>query len=106
MIAHEQFAQAIAAAGLTSPPEIVADGRLHRFASNGNASDDAGYYTLHDGEIPFGSFGCFRSGIKRRWRFDAGRRLTKTSCVHTSRRRSRIVSAGRRSASSIALRRQ
>ncbi len=59
-----QFVQAIAAAGLTPPPEIVADGRLHRFASNGNASDAAGYYTLHDGEIPVGSFGCFRSGIK------------------------------------------
>ena len=72
-----QFAQAIAAAGLTPPENVVADGALHRFASNGKATDDAGYYVFHAGDIPFGSFGCFRSGIKRRWRFDVGRRLTE-----------------------------
>ena len=72
-----QFAKAIAAAGLTPPKNVIADGALHRFASNGKAADDAGFYIVHDGAIPFGSFGCFRSGIKRRWHFDVGRRLTE-----------------------------
>jgi hypothetical protein len=38
------------------------------------SNDDAGYYVFH--EIPFGSFGCFRAGTKKRWRFDIGRPLT------------------------------
>jgi putative DNA primase/helicase len=75
--ALRQFAQAIAAVGLTPPQNFVADGALHRFASSGKAGDDAGYYVFHAGDIPLGSFGCFRSGIKRRWRFDIGRRLTE-----------------------------
>lgn len=74
--ARDQFAAAIAAAGLTPPMHIVTDGVLHRFASNGNPNDDAGYYVFHDSGIPVGSFGCFRTGIKGRWRFDVGRQLT------------------------------
>ena len=78
MTAHivPSFRDAIARAGLTPPEDIIADGRLHRFASNGRADDDAGYYVLHTGDIPSGKFGCFRTGVKGRWRFDVRRQLT------------------------------
>ena len=44
-INHEQaFQSAIAAAGLTPPDTIIADGKIHRFTTNGKRGDDAGRY--------------------------------------------------------------
>lgn len=63
----EQFRIAILAAGLTPPDEIVADGRLHRFSTNGKLKDDSGWYMLHLDGIPAGAFGCWRSGLKSNW---------------------------------------
>ena len=45
---------------------ILADGAFHRFSTNGEPSDDAGWYVaseLEDGVI-VAAFGCFRSGTK------------------------------------------
>ena len=64
---NEQFRTAILAAGLTPPDEIVADGRLHRFSTNGKPRDDSGWYMLHLDGIPAGAFGCWRSGLKSNW---------------------------------------
>lgn len=61
------FTQAIEAAGLTSPAETIADGRIHRFPTNGKANDDAGWYVLFDGVMPSGEFGCWRSGFQSTW---------------------------------------
>ena len=44
--AAEQFAADMATHGLV-PPEIVADGRIHRFSTNGKKGDTAGGYVLH-----------------------------------------------------------
>ncbi|TSE34147.1 DUF927 domain-containing protein [Tepidimonas taiwanensis] len=63
----EAFRNAIAAAGLTPPDDIIPDGKLRRFASDGKRGDDAGWYVLHLDGVPAGAFGCWRSGIKRRW---------------------------------------
>lgn len=63
----EQFRIAILAAGLTPPDEIVADGRLQRFSTNGKPKDDSGWYMLHLDGIPAGAFGCWRSGLKSNW---------------------------------------
>lgn len=63
----EQFRAAILAAGLTPPDEIVADGKLHRFSTNGKRGDDSGWYMLHLDGIPAGAFGCWRSGLKSNW---------------------------------------
>lgn len=74
---EEGFGAAIERAGLTPPMEIIGDGKLHRFASNGERGDDAGWYVLHaDGGIPAGAFGCWRLGIEETWRADVGRELT------------------------------
>jgi len=63
----EQFRAAILAAGLTPPDKIVADGKLHRFSTNGKLRDDSGWYMLHLDGIPAGAFGCWRSGLKSNW---------------------------------------
>lgn len=72
----EQFRNAIQATGLTPPEVIEADGKLHRFASNGKRTDDAGWYLLHGDGIPAGSFGDWRTGLSQTWRADIGRILT------------------------------
>lgn len=76
MKAALQFRDAIHSAGLIAPDTIEADGKLHRFASNGKQGDDAGWYALHEDGIPAGSFGDWRTGISQTWRADIGRQLT------------------------------
>jgi len=71
-----QFRAAIEAAGLVPPATIVADGKLHRYASNGTRGDDAGWYVMHDDGIPAGAFGDWRTDTSETWRADIGRRLS------------------------------
>ena len=63
----EHFRLAIAAAGLISPTEIVDDGAIHRFSTNGKRGDDSGWYVLHTDGIAAGAFGCWRSGLQSTW---------------------------------------
>lgn len=63
MSTTDQFTQAMAAAGLPMPPEVHADGKLHRFSTSGARSDDSGWYVLHEDGIPAGAFGCWRAGL-------------------------------------------
>lgn len=74
--AFSQFRNAIQSAGLTPPPDIEPDGKLHRFSSNGKKGDDSGWYVLHGDTIPAGSFGDWRTGISQSWRADIGRPLS------------------------------
>lgn len=71
------FRDAIAASGLTVPDIIVADGKPHRFSTNGKPKDDAGWYVLHIDGIAAGIFGDWRTGLSRTWKADIGRVLTK-----------------------------
>jgi putative DNA primase/helicase len=71
------FKKAIQAEGFTPPDSIVADGKFHRFSSNGQKNDDAGWYVFYNGKIPSGSFGCWRLGETYPWRADLGRPLTE-----------------------------
>ncbi|MDJ0861542.1 MAG: hypothetical protein QNJ82_04800 [Gammaproteobacteria bacterium] len=66
------FAEAMAQAGLPPPEHIKADGRLHRFPTNGQRSDDAGYYILHLDGMPAGYFGCWRSDVAQAWHAERG----------------------------------
>lgn len=72
----EQFREAIAATGLTPPRKVVADGKMHRFAPNGTAKDDAGWYVLYNEDIPAGAFGDWRSGVQGKWRSDRTKELS------------------------------
>ena len=76
----EQFRAAIASAGLTPPDAVTADGRLHRFASNGRRGDDAGWYVLHGDGLPAGAFGCWREGFTRQWSSKPQEAMTKGEC--------------------------
>src|SRR5262245_8129977 len=76
MNAAEQFRAAIRKAGINPPDAIIADGKLHRFPTNGTKNDDSGWYSLHSDGVPAGVFGCWRSDISRTWRAAIGRKLT------------------------------
>ncbi|MBK7252197.1 MAG: DUF3987 domain-containing protein [Gammaproteobacteria bacterium] len=91
---REQFRAAIAAAGLTAPSTIIADGALHRFPSNGKRGDNAGWYVLHDDGIAAGAFGCWRSDTSETWCADPGRTLTAEEKAE-QRRRIEAASAAR-----------
>lgn len=82
----EQFRAAIAASGLTAPDAIIADGELHRFASNGTRGDDAGWYVYHGNGVPAGGFGCWRTGLSESWRANIGRKLTPAEVAAQSQR--------------------
>ncbi len=70
------FRQAIWGAGLSPPDSVEADGKLHRFSSNGRPGDDAGWYCLHLDGVAAGAFGCWRTGLSRSWRTNLGRHLS------------------------------
>lgn len=64
---EQAFQSAIAVAGLTPPDTIIADGKIHRFSTNGKLGDDAGWYILHVDNIPAGIFGNWREGRTETW---------------------------------------
>lgn len=61
------FTGAMVDAGIPIPEHIQADGKLHRFSTNGRRSDTAGFYALHLDGVPAGHFGCWRLGIRQTW---------------------------------------
>lgn len=72
-----QFKQAIAAAGLTPPIEIIGDGEIHRFSTNGKPSHKNGWYMLHTDGIAAGAFGDWREGITQNWSSKADTAMTE-----------------------------
>jgi len=64
---EQQFAVAMTEHGLV-PPEIVADGRIHRFAGpNEKRGKHSGWYVMHVDGVPTGTFGDWRTGLKENW---------------------------------------
>jgi phage/plasmid primase-like uncharacterized protein len=86
MSTADAFRQEIAQAGLTPPVPIIADGKLHRFASNGDRADDAGWYLYFPDEVPAGAFGCWRTGLKQTWSSKADSMLTPAERARQRRR--------------------
>lgn len=64
---EDSFRAAIAACGLKPPSQITIDGRLHRFSTNGRASDDSGWYVVYANGLPAGAFGDWRTGLQSTW---------------------------------------
>ena len=83
--AISQFCEAIERAGLPVPEKVQPDGALHRFSTNGKASDTSGWYIFHVDGVPAGSFGCWRSDISKKWRADIGRKMTDSEKRHHRR---------------------
>ena len=72
------FREAIGGAGLTPPETILADGKIHRFPSNGDPDDDSGWYVLFSDGLPAGAFGCWRAGLTRKWCAKSDNQMTAT----------------------------
>lgn len=65
----DAFREAMEADIGASPDTIEADGKGHRFSTNGKRGDKAGRYILHiDTGVPAGYYECHRQGIKRKWK--------------------------------------
>ena len=73
----DEFLAAIHEAGIAPPATVEADGELHRFSSNGKPGDAAGWYVLFGDGLPAGAFGCWRTGVTKKWRADGNRRLSR-----------------------------
>ena len=62
---EEAFRRAIEAAGSRPPDQIIADGKIHRYPTNGSASKKSGWYILFADDFPAGKFGDWRTGLER-----------------------------------------
>ena len=71
-----QFINAISQTGITPPLNVIDDGNIHRYSSNGKSADEAGWYVLHTGGIAAGSFGDWRTSETHNWCANIGRPLT------------------------------
>lgn len=71
----EQARDAMRAAGIEPPRELIFDGKVHRFATD-KRREKTGWYILFPDGIPAGRFGDWRTGADVPWRAEAGRELT------------------------------
>ena len=105
--AISQFCEAIKRAGLPVPERFQPDGAVHRFSTNGRASDTSGWYFLHIDGVPVGQFGCWRKDISIKWRAEIGRKMTDAEKRHhrlimdTMRRQRREEKARRQGEAAI-----
>jgi phage/plasmid primase-like uncharacterized protein/KaiC/GvpD/RAD55 family RecA-like ATPase len=85
-----QLIDAMRAAGLEPPDEILMDGKIHRFRSGTKGTpghgDKPGWYLVFGDGIPAGRFGCWRAGMEVTWRADVGRKLTEFEEMAHARR--------------------
>jgi putative DNA primase/helicase len=85
-----QLIDAMRAAGLEPPEEILMDGKIHRFRSGTKGApghgDKPGWYLVFGDGIPAGRFGCWRAGMEITWRADVGRKLTEFEEMAHARR--------------------
>lgn len=72
-----QIIAQMTATGIEAPPDrIIADGKIHRFASMPGRKSTTGWYTVHSDPVaPVWWFGDWRLGIKERGEGDPGRIL-------------------------------
>lgn len=86
---EEQLEAAIAASGLNPIRglNIVLDGRIHRFAVEGDKNTEkAGWYIGFGDNIPAGMFGSWRGSVESKWLADVGRELTAEEIAVCERR--------------------
>ena len=97
------FRLAIAAAGLEPPTEIIGDGAIHRFSTNGKPTQKNGWYLLHTDGIAAGAFGDWSEGLTHTWCSKADTPMTEAERFAQSER---IQSMQRQRADDLALRQQ
>jgi phage/plasmid primase-like uncharacterized protein len=90
--AMEDFRQAMELASIPAPTQIIADGQIHRFSTNGNRSNLSGWYVLHNDGLAAGAFGDWRSGVTETW---SGRQETSLTDHERKALRQRMESIKR-----------
>lgn len=81
------FQDAMAAAGLACPKEIVPDGKLHRFKPAGvRSSSEPGWYVFYPDDPASGSFGSWQTGEKHTWTAKREKPLSVAERAELSRR--------------------
>lgn len=88
---EEQLIDAIRAAGLEPPDQVIMDGKIHRFKSGTKGSgnkggDKPGWYLIFGDGVPAGRFGCWRMGFESPWRADVGRQFSPAEEMQHARR--------------------
>lgn len=71
-----QFREAMLAAGVSPPDEIILDGQLRRFRTDPKKHDRSGWYVGHADGICTMIWGDWRQGIEQTIKADTGRKLT------------------------------
>jgi len=99
----DQFRQAIATAGLSPPTEIIDDGAIHRFSTDGKPSHKSGWYMLHSDGIAAGSFGDWREGFTQTWCSKSDNAMTE---AERQANRERIAAMQRQREDDLAQRQQ
>ena len=64
--ACREFSEALAHAGIPCSEPIIADGKLHRYKTDGDHSENC-WYVLHDDSLSAGAFGCWKRGLSETW---------------------------------------
>jgi putative DNA primase/helicase len=97
-MAHN-FQDAMASAGLRphKPIDLHSDGKIRRYRIEGDkAGSTNGWAVLHDGPVPFGAFGSWKTGETHTWREATSKPLTaaeradiqqRTKAMHLARDR-------------------
>ena len=90
---------AMASAGLRphKPFDLNSDGKIRRYRIEGDKSGSTnGWAVLHDGPVPFGAFGSWKTGETHTWRMETFKPLTaqeraeiqqRTKALHLARDR-------------------
>jgi putative DNA primase/helicase len=104
---------AMAQAGLRYAGPLQADGKLHRFKSEGDKARNS-WYVLHAGPPAAGAFGCWRRGFKETWhdgkaelsqaQWDTVRRQLREAAAARERTEAELQAKARRMAGWIARR--
>lgn len=81
-----QLMDAIAGHGYEAPQEIIFDGKIHRFSTDGRKGKDSGWYVAYSGNICAGAFGDWKEGTAVHWRQDIGRQLSTVEEMEYSAR--------------------
>ena len=76
----QEFEDEIRAVIGGEPGAIQADGRFHRFSTNGKRGDNSGWYVAYaNGDFVAGAFGSWKDGSKYKWHSKNG---TRTAADH------------------------
>lgn len=82
----DQLIDLMITSGMTPPDNIIMDGQIHRFSTNGKTGDDAGWYVIFDDGVPAGRFGCWRDNVEVTFKADMGRQLSAIEQMAVTKR--------------------